>query len=189
MPTDPAPPERMIDVADLNEREDGAGAIVQRYAKFINERPALLSLLYDIDMLPEQTTTRAGAIRLAGLCEFWKKGESGELAPSTAPVADVRKLCIRAMDHAGTLPAKQSVKLRPADWHALTDAILSAAPASPSTREEIARVIDETAECHSENRMDRAFLDNSEEIADRILALFAQPQEKKQGSVEPPPSP
>jgi hypothetical protein len=55
--------------------------IVGGYRKFINERPELLSLLYDIDMLPEQTVTLQGAIRLAALCEVWKKGEEGGLAP------------------------------------------------------------------------------------------------------------
>lgn len=37
----------------------------------------------------------------------------------------VKRLCTRAMEGAGTLPAKESVKLRPADWHALTDAIFA----------------------------------------------------------------
>jgi len=63
----------------MREREDGVSEILSKYAKFINARPLLMSLLYDIDMLPEQTVTRAGAIRLAGLCEVWKKGEQGEL--------------------------------------------------------------------------------------------------------------
>lgn len=31
-------------------------------------------------MLPEQTMTRAGAIRLGGLCEVWKMGEEGRLS-------------------------------------------------------------------------------------------------------------
>lgn len=67
-----------------SHREDGVCEIVMRYAKFISARPALLSLLYDINMLPEQTMTRDGAIRLAGLCEVWKKGEEGTL-PGTLP--------------------------------------------------------------------------------------------------------
>lgn len=62
-------------------REEGADDILINYAKFINARPELLSLLYDINMLPEQTMNRAGALRLAGLCEVWRKGENGELPP------------------------------------------------------------------------------------------------------------
>lgn len=64
------------------EREEGVQDIVGKWSPFINARPALVSLLYDINMLPEQTVTYAGAIRLAGLCEVWRRGESGELPPS-----------------------------------------------------------------------------------------------------------
>lgn len=59
--------------------------IVGGYRAFISERPDLLSLLYDINMLPEQTTSMQGAIRLAAFCEVWKKGESGELATDKLP--------------------------------------------------------------------------------------------------------
>jgi hypothetical protein len=53
---------------------------VGKYRSFISERPLLLSLLYDINMLPEQTVTLQGAIRLAAFCEVWKKGEEGALS-------------------------------------------------------------------------------------------------------------
>jgi hypothetical protein len=53
--------------------------IVGGYRTFISDRPYLLSLLYDIDMLPEQTTTMQEAIRLVAFCEVWKKGEAGQL--------------------------------------------------------------------------------------------------------------
>jgi len=71
-------------------RDDGVTDILKGYGKFINERPGLLSLLYDIDMLPEQTITRAGAIRLVGLCEVWRKGENGELSVSPPDTAAIR---------------------------------------------------------------------------------------------------
>lgn len=50
--------------------------ILKGYRSYISARPELVSLLYDIDMLPEQTVTRAGAVRLAGLCEVWKRYEA-----------------------------------------------------------------------------------------------------------------
>lgn len=37
----------------------------------------------------------------------------------------------RAMENAGTLPAKESVKLVPADWHRVCDLVLSPSPAAP----------------------------------------------------------
>lgn len=63
----------------MSEREPGVTEYLSKYTKFINSRPMLLSLLYDIDMLPEQTVTKTGAIRLGGLCEVWRLGESGNL--------------------------------------------------------------------------------------------------------------
>lgn len=63
----------------MKDREDGVTEYLSRYTAFINERPMLLSILYDIDMLPEQTVTKAGAIRLAGLCEVWRMGEEGKI--------------------------------------------------------------------------------------------------------------
>ncbi|MCS4088607.1 hypothetical protein [Rhizobium sp. BK176] len=81
-------------------REPGVDEIVGRLGKFINERAALLSLLYDINMLPEQTVTRQGAIRLAGLCEVWKRGEEGTLATASRPPLTVDGLAqeIRRVD-------------------------------------------------------------------------------------------
>jgi hypothetical protein len=69
------------------ERESGVTDILADYSQFINDRAELMSLLYDIDMLPEQTVTRAGAIRLAGLCAVWKRMEAAELALASASPA------------------------------------------------------------------------------------------------------
>lgn len=90
-----------------SHREDGVCEIVMRYAKFISARPALLSLLYDINMLPEQTMTRDGAIRLAGLCEVWKKGEEGTLPGTRKLEPDVDALAqeIRRVDGSHSLGA------------------------------------------------------------------------------------
>lgn len=59
-------------------RAPGVYDILKDYIKFINDRPELMSLLYDIDMLPEQTITHVGAVRLAGLCEVWKRYEEAK---------------------------------------------------------------------------------------------------------------
>lgn len=56
----------------MKECEEGVAEILKPYLPLIRGTPLLTSLLYDIDMLPEQTVTRQGAIRLAGLCEAWK---------------------------------------------------------------------------------------------------------------------
>ena len=61
------------------EREEGVDEFLSQYTGFINDRPDLLSLLYDIDMLPEQTMTRVGALRLAGICQVWLDGENGQI--------------------------------------------------------------------------------------------------------------
>jgi hypothetical protein len=50
-----------------------AQEICAPYRQQISDTPMLLSILYDIDMLPEQTVTVPGAIRLAAFCEIFKK--------------------------------------------------------------------------------------------------------------------
>lgn len=65
-------------------KEDGVDEVLKDYRGYINPRAALMSLLYDIDMLPEQCVTLAGAVRLAGLCEVWKLKEAAETALARA---------------------------------------------------------------------------------------------------------
>lgn len=48
--------------------------ILSGYVNLINETPELLSLLYDADMLPEQTVTVRGAIAVAAVCEAYEIG-------------------------------------------------------------------------------------------------------------------
>lgn len=57
----------------MKEREEPVYEIIKPYLEMIRESPELTSLLYDIDMLPEQCVSTAGAIRLAGMCEIWKR--------------------------------------------------------------------------------------------------------------------
>lgn len=42
------------------------------YRDQINTTPALLSLLYDIDLLPEQVRLPVNAIRMSAVCECFK---------------------------------------------------------------------------------------------------------------------
>lgn len=71
--------------ADREESRPRVDEILAPYRKMINSTPELQSLLYDVDMLPEQTTSIIGAIRLVGLCEVWKL-KAAEWQPiETAP--------------------------------------------------------------------------------------------------------
>jgi hypothetical protein len=45
----------------------------QPYRKQIAETPALLSLLYDIDLLPEQIRLPVNATRMAAFCQVFKR--------------------------------------------------------------------------------------------------------------------
>ena len=56
---------------DKLDIETGVSEILSDYRAFINARPKLISMLYDIDMMPEQCRTRIGAIRLAAFCTVW----------------------------------------------------------------------------------------------------------------------
>lgn len=59
--------------------EQKAQKITQAYRGFINDRPELLSLLYDIDLLPEQIRLVVNAVRMAGICLVWAGGERCEI--------------------------------------------------------------------------------------------------------------
>lgn len=44
----------------------------QPYRKMINATPGLTSLLYDIDLLPEQIVRAVNVSRMIAVCELWK---------------------------------------------------------------------------------------------------------------------
>lgn len=50
-----------------------AQEMTQPFRKQINETPALLSLLYDIDLLPEQIRLPVNATRMAAFCILFEK--------------------------------------------------------------------------------------------------------------------
>jgi len=52
--------------------------IIKPHLDLINSTPELYSLLYAGNMLPEQTVTIIGAIRLACLCDVWKRMADAE---------------------------------------------------------------------------------------------------------------
>lgn len=55
--------------------EEKVSEILSSYHSLINNTPALQSLLYDLNMLPEQTVTIEGAVMVAGICEAYKAGK------------------------------------------------------------------------------------------------------------------
>lgn len=60
-----------IDLPDEETRkamDDG----MRPYRKQINETPSLLSLLYDIDLLPEQIRLPVNVSRMIAVCELFK---------------------------------------------------------------------------------------------------------------------
>ena len=56
------------------DRESGVDEILSKYLKRINDTPALLSLLYDSDMLPEQIISIRGAISVAAVVTAYTAG-------------------------------------------------------------------------------------------------------------------
>lgn len=61
-----------------NERREAKAQQMARemcapYSEQINATPALLSLLYDIDLLPEQIRLPVNAVRMSAVCECFKR--------------------------------------------------------------------------------------------------------------------
>ena len=48
-------------------------AAMANYRKYINDTPALMSLLYDIDLLPEQIVLPVNVTRMIAVCELLKR--------------------------------------------------------------------------------------------------------------------
>lgn len=48
--------------------------VLAHYTPLVNDTPALLSILYDTDLLPEQITDIRGAVCLAAVCEAYQAG-------------------------------------------------------------------------------------------------------------------
>lgn len=49
--------------------------IISKYRDIINNTPAILSLLYDADLLPEQIVSIRGAISMAAVVEAYNLGK------------------------------------------------------------------------------------------------------------------
>lgn len=60
-----------IELPDEETREAMVESM-RPYRKQINETPALMSLLYDIDLLPEQIRLPVNVSRMIAVCELFK---------------------------------------------------------------------------------------------------------------------
>lgn len=76
------------------ELVDWINTVLAEYSKLINVNPELTSILYDVDLLPEQVSTvlrvnpRAAApnvSRMSAICELWKRG-----GDTTARIAELK---------------------------------------------------------------------------------------------------
>ncbi len=55
------------------EEREAAQKMTQPFRQQINDTPPLLSLLYDIDLMPEQIVLPVNAVRMAVVCELFKR--------------------------------------------------------------------------------------------------------------------
>lgn len=70
-----------IEIEYTDEETKEASAMTQPYRKFINDNPPLLSLLYDIDLMPEQIVLRVNALRMVAVCELFRMTLNGQETP------------------------------------------------------------------------------------------------------------
>lgn len=59
----------------MTTEKEAAQEIVQKFRKQISETPALVSLLYDADMLPEQIVSIRGSVSMAAVCIAYDDGQ------------------------------------------------------------------------------------------------------------------
>lgn len=74
------------------EEIEAARKMTQPFRQQISETPALLSLLYDIDLMPEQIVLPVNALRMAVVCELFKRLTPEVVAdffsPANAPLSN-----------------------------------------------------------------------------------------------------
>lgn len=63
---------KTITIEVTDEEEEAVAKAVQPYRKEISDNPALLSLLYDVDLLPEQINRYVNVNRMVAICELFK---------------------------------------------------------------------------------------------------------------------
>ena len=61
---------------DNGETQQVVQGILQSYLKVINDTPDLLSLLYDVNLLPEQCRTVNSALAVSAICEAYRMGQA-----------------------------------------------------------------------------------------------------------------
>jgi hypothetical protein len=61
---------------DNGETQQVVQGILQPYLQVINETPDLLSLLYDVNLLPEQCRTVNSAVAVLAVCEAYRMGQA-----------------------------------------------------------------------------------------------------------------
>ena len=68
-------------MAEKKPRTEQAAAqlVVQPFREQINADSKLMSILYDIDLLPEQIRTMPNAMRMMAFCEVWKGGRKARI--------------------------------------------------------------------------------------------------------------
>lgn len=77
--------------APSDDEIKAAREATQPYRKQIKETPALLSLLYDIDLLPEQIQRYVNAVRMAAVCMIFRELTPDAINRLTQPsVSDER---------------------------------------------------------------------------------------------------
>ena len=58
----------------MTDEQHAVQEVVATYRSTISNTPALLSLLYDVDLLPEQIVTMRGAVTMAAVVEAYNLG-------------------------------------------------------------------------------------------------------------------
>ena len=61
---------------DNGETQQVVKGILQPYLQLINETPDLLSLLYDVNLLPEQCVSVNAAVAVSAVCEAYRMGQA-----------------------------------------------------------------------------------------------------------------
>lgn len=74
-----------IEIEYSEEEKKEAQELTQKYRDLISKNTALMSLLYDIDLMPEQIVLQVNAMRMVAVCELFKMTLHVKETPSQQP--------------------------------------------------------------------------------------------------------
>lgn len=90
---------RTITIETSDEEYEAVKSAIQPYRKEISQSPELLSLLYDVDLMPEQIKLMVNARRMIGYCLLHRRIRDAQMPTEKQIEAAAKAICKARYGH------------------------------------------------------------------------------------------